>query len=643
MLSLKTNAKAKEKPLWPLKIGISQSSSFAEFRGFRFHAGIDLRTKRKTGFPVYAIEDGFISRIKVQYRGYGYALYIDHPKLKRRVVYAHLQDFTGEPGEYVKQKLVKIKQRHGIDNFFAAERFPVKKGQVVGLSGESGAGPPHLHFEIRTLADEPVAPALSGYRPDDKITPRFHHIYFEPYSFPCIVNKSFLPYKGNLKKYKQGKYRFEKIALSGKAGIKIGVSDTNGAGNVYGVEKIEMLNGEKRIFDRLFHKYSYSQNHQCSLVFDYIKSNKRNTGYVVNMFKLPGETLPFSADYQTWDGLLSCENATSGFLQINAEDYGFNKISVSGKFEVSKLSYAKNIISSDNIDRCSFNELVTTPKYVVTLGTFASGGYKKFQPGLIEVRDSKNIVEALPVILRGKNAEIAVPFAERWEKGAWVDDRRIMPETVFVDADGKKVDMFEGGWVEFPKNSLMFPVYARFYKTNLKPTEGGTTRKGRLKPFSAVWKLEPEDVVFNGSVKIAIKPGDYQGDLQKLGLYKVTSSGRYSHVGETPKDGFLSASTRLGGFWVILEDLVSPALRYLRKGKDYHLGNVWVFKVSDVGEGVNYLSASATAAGKTVEVYSDPDKSEIYVVRPKLSRSVEVKLTIKDYAGNIGSIAKKLN
>ena len=56
-------------PLWPLAIEISQSSSFAEFRGMRFHAGIDLRTQQKNGFPVRAIADGFISRASVQFRG----------------------------------------------------------------------------------------------------------------------------------------------------------------------------------------------------------------------------------------------------------------------------------------------------------------------------------------------------------------------------------------------------------------------------------------------------------------------------------------------------------------------------------------------------------------------------------------------
>ena len=102
---------------WPLDIEISQSSSFAEFRGMRFHAGLDLRTKQSNGFPVYAIEDGFISRASVQFTGYGYGLYIDHPKLNARVVYGHLQKFNGPIQEYVAGKLKAKGSRHGFQEF----------------------------------------------------------------------------------------------------------------------------------------------------------------------------------------------------------------------------------------------------------------------------------------------------------------------------------------------------------------------------------------------------------------------------------------------------------------------------------------------------------------------------------------------
>ena len=59
-----------------------------------------------------------------------------------------------------------------------------------------------------------------------------------------------------------------------------------------------------------------------------------------------------------------------------------------------------------------------------------------------------------------------------------------------------------------------------------------------------------------------------------------------------------------------------------------------MFGVSDIGEGVNYLSAKATVDGKIAETYSDPDKSEIYVVRKATNKKHKIELMVEDYAGN---------
>jgi hypothetical protein len=196
--------------------------------------------------------------------------------------------------------------------------------------------------------------------------------------------------------------------------------------------------------------------------------------------------------------------------------------------------------------------------------------------------------------------------------------------------------------VEFPKGALDFPILSRFFRANLSPAPGGNAKRGLLKPFSPVWRLEPEDVVFAGEAKIFISPEDYSGDMQKLGIYKVNGNGNYSHVGEKLIKNQLVATTRLGGEWVILEDSVAPKITFSAQSKDYHLGSVWVFKVKDLGEGIDYLSAIAFADGKKVEVYSDPDKAEIYVVRKVQKKKVDVELSIKDYAGNTGNLSMKL-
>ena len=48
----------------PLTIPLVLAGTFGELRPNHFHSGIDIKTKGKEGFPILAIEDGFISRIK---------------------------------------------------------------------------------------------------------------------------------------------------------------------------------------------------------------------------------------------------------------------------------------------------------------------------------------------------------------------------------------------------------------------------------------------------------------------------------------------------------------------------------------------------------------------------------------------------
>lgn len=636
-------ASAGETPVWPLKIGISQSSSFAEFRGMRLHAGIDLRTKRRTGFPIIAIADGFISRASVQYRGYGYALYVDHPELKARVVYGHLQDFQGPLKKYIDAKLARKGSRHGINDFFEADRFPVKKGQVLALSGETGSGPPHLHFEIRNFADEPLAPALFGYRPADKIIPSFHHFYIEPLSFACVIDGSFLPRQYKLAKKSMVLYKLAPVpTVDGNIGLQAGISDTNGEGNRYGVENITLeINGNKAL-ERVFHRYSYAQSRQATWVYDYFKSNQKGTGYVYTLFKWPFDTLYFSSGYPAWSGAFNPMQVERGCAEfvINAEDYGGNSIKAVGTIVGQAVDFSGDFAISDLAD-FRFAGVAQTEHSLVAVASRSKGKKTVEKAGMVTCRDGSGSSARLKALLKGSSLEIAFPKDRRWQDGAWLGEAKVLDKSVLLDSAGGRLAMEPGAEAVFARNSLHFPMFCRLAVINSEPVPGGSSKRGFLKPYSSVWQLSPSDKVFDAEVKVLLRPHDYSGNLKKLGVYNVSDSGSYSHNGEKVEQGLLTFSTRAGGKYVILEDRVAPVLRYLRKGSDYRLGRVYVFKASDLGEGVDYLSATATVAGKKVEVYSDPDKAEIYVVRSGGSNS-KVQIKVSDYAGNSGSLTRTI-
>ena len=133
----------------PLDIPLRLAGTFGELRNNHFHAGIDIKTNRRIGLPVYATADGYISRIKVAIWGYGKVIYINHPN-GFTSVYAHLNKFGDGIQEYVKSIQYEKKSYETGNIFLKENQIKVTKGQIIGYSGRTGGFvAPHLHYEIR--------------------------------------------------------------------------------------------------------------------------------------------------------------------------------------------------------------------------------------------------------------------------------------------------------------------------------------------------------------------------------------------------------------------------------------------------------------------------------------------------------------
>src|SRR3954469_20380264 len=74
---------------WPIDSPFVITGNYGEIRPNHFHAGLDFSTNGKVNLPVFAVEDGYVSRIRVSPVGYGKSLYITHAGGKVSV-YAHL-------------------------------------------------------------------------------------------------------------------------------------------------------------------------------------------------------------------------------------------------------------------------------------------------------------------------------------------------------------------------------------------------------------------------------------------------------------------------------------------------------------------------------------------------------------------------
>ncbi len=136
----------------PLAIPVSLSGNFGEIRSTHFHSGIDIKTQGVEGQKLYAVADGYISRVSVSPTGYGKAIYVTHPKLGTMTVNGHLQGFMPELATFVKDYQYRHK-KFKVDLYPTKDRFKVKQGDIIGYTGNSGSsGGPHLHFEVRDAA-----------------------------------------------------------------------------------------------------------------------------------------------------------------------------------------------------------------------------------------------------------------------------------------------------------------------------------------------------------------------------------------------------------------------------------------------------------------------------------------------------------
>jgi len=162
------------------------SGSFGELRSVNFHTGIDIRVINRPQRRVYSVQNGYVSRIKVEPSGYGNTLYITHPN-GYVSVYAHLDNYSGKISELVKEIQYKNKSFE-IDVILSPDSLFVEKGEVIGIAGNTGFSfGPHLHFEIRDeLTQDIIDPLLFGIDVRDIKPPTFISVKIYPHGNSLI-------------------------------------------------------------------------------------------------------------------------------------------------------------------------------------------------------------------------------------------------------------------------------------------------------------------------------------------------------------------------------------------------------------------------------------------------------------------------
>lgn len=270
---------------WPLPASKELTSSFCAFRGGHYHAGIDIRTFGKTGYNVVAVDDGYLWRVSSNWWGYGNAAYLmlDDGNI---AVYGHLQEFSPAVEKYVRQTQ-KESGRFKVNLFPEKDRFRFKKGDLIGKSGQSGSGAPHLHFEIRNGDNMPVDPY--PYYPwlKDGLRPRFEEVTFRPLDAESFVDGSADPLSEDLKYNKsENNYIMNKVPLiEGKVGVEVKVADMrNNVSRKYNVAGLKFYLNDTLVFETTYDTLNFDSWNTVDLDYNhyqriYNKSDYHNLYY----------------------------------------------------------------------------------------------------------------------------------------------------------------------------------------------------------------------------------------------------------------------------------------------------------------------------------------------------------------------------
>jgi hypothetical protein len=274
-----------EKFIYPVHPGQpgSLAGTMGELRTTHFHSGIDIRTNNMSGYPVVASKSGYISRITMTPSGYGNIIYIKHPD-GNTTLYAHLSKFAGAVADYVLNEQYRRKT-FSIDLDFPEGRFPVKQGELIALSGNTGSsGGPHLHFDIRDKDNFALDPLQVAGFPEivDKLAPAPEKVALKTMTKDSRINDRFGRFEFYASNKGGNKYSMATpILASGVIGLEIIAKDRLAAGSPFygGVNFIEVRVDDQLVFSQSIDKIDISESRAIYTLMDFKTMRNKGTRF----------------------------------------------------------------------------------------------------------------------------------------------------------------------------------------------------------------------------------------------------------------------------------------------------------------------------------------------------------------------------
>ena len=358
---------------WPVIAKHALAANFGELRPNHYHMGLDCKTDQKENVPVVAAADGYIAKVKIEPYGFGRCIYINHPN-GYTTLYAHLNDFYPALEKYITEQQYKL-QSWKVFIDIPADLFPVKKGQFIAYSGNTGGSQgPHTHFEIRnTATDKVLNPLLFGFDLPDNVPPDILRL--------AVYSRNFSTYEQSPKFYPlkkvNGVYTTIPAVITNntdKVSFAITAYDRyTGSTNKNGIYQAILSDNEKVVVGFQIDNISYDETRYVNAHIDY---KLRSTGgsYVQHLSRLPGYPEGVYKDI-SGNGVINLNDDAEHQIKVEVKDANGNTSILKFAVQKESIPQQKNMPVSFVVDKS-----------------------KDFNPGFINVFENDKVSFYLPEI-----------------------------------------------------------------------------------------------------------------------------------------------------------------------------------------------------------------------------------------------------